>query len=241
MGSTTAADRMFGFLDRVEKADNCAAVGNCLQESIAGFGLETYGVSFLPSLGEDMRPLVTLCSWPTQWAERYLARRYVFADPIIHRVRVSEDPFLWSDVCSARPLRERSKLIMDEATEFGLRAGFTVPIHTLQGMQAVVTFGSRAIDLSMEDRGALNMIALYVHRRLRSLTGTPSEPKEALSSRERECVQWCAEGKSSWAISCILGIAENTVNHHIAHATRKLDVASRSHLVAEALRWGFIS
>ena len=62
-----------------------------------------------------------------------------------------------------------------------------------------------------------------------------------LTARERECLLWAAQGKTSWEIGRILGIAERTVNFHIANTCAKLDVRTRQAAITTALEWGLIS
>lgn len=52
---------------------------------------------------------------------------------------------------------------------------------------------------------------------------------------------WTAQGKSSWDISRILSISENTVNFHIKNAMRKLGTTSRTAAVAKAIGHGLIA
>jgi DNA-binding CsgD family transcriptional regulator len=62
----------------------------------------------------------------------------------------------------------------------------------------------------------------------------------SLTPREREVLGWVAQGKSTSAISKILGIASRTVDEHVKSAGRKLDAENRTHAVAIALREGLI-
>ncbi|MCK1624020.1 helix-turn-helix domain-containing protein [Bradyrhizobium sp. 160] len=62
----------------------------------------------------------------------------------------------------------------------------------------------------------------------------------ALSEREKDCLRWVEEGKSSWEIGVILRVSENTVNFHLKNAMRKLETNSRTHCVAKAIRLGLI-
>ncbi|MCS3765676.1 MULTISPECIES: helix-turn-helix domain-containing protein [Bradyrhizobium] len=57
-----------------------------------------------------------------------------------------------------------------------------------------------------------------------------------LSAREKECLRWVEEGKSSWEIGMILKVSENTVNFHLKNAMRKLEVTSRIQCVIKARR-----
>ncbi|MET4608933.1 DNA-binding CsgD family transcriptional regulator [Bradyrhizobium sp. JR4.1] len=54
-------------------------------------------------------------------------------------------------------------------------------------------------------------------------------PDVVLSAREKQCLRWVEEGKSSWEIGVILRVSENTVNIHLKNAMRKLEVTTRSH------------
>ncbi len=61
-----------------------------------------------------------------------------------------------------------------------------------------------------------------------------------ISVRERECLTWAANGKTSWEISQILGVTESTIIYHLRNATRKLNAANRLHAVAKALQASII-
>ncbi|MFK4719109.1 LuxR family transcriptional regulator [Bradyrhizobium niftali] len=64
----------------------------------------------------------------------------------------------------------------------------------------------------------------------------PDENEVVLSERERQCLRWVEEGKSSWAIGVILKVSENTVNFHVKNAMRKLETSSRTQCVVKARR-----
>ena len=61
-----------------------------------------------------------------------------------------------------------------------------------------------------------------------------------LSPRERSCLQWVAEGKTSWETARILGLTERTVNFHIHNACRKLGVHNRQAAITIAMREGLL-
>ncbi len=69
----------------------------------------------------------------------------------------------------------------------------------------------------------------------------PASPTQPLSPREREVLQWCAQGKTSWEIALILGITERTVNFHIYQAADKLGTRGRSATCMHAMLGGLIS
>ncbi len=55
-----------------------------------------------------------------------------------------------------------------------------------------------------------------------------------LSSRQREVLRWLREGKTTWEISRILGIAERTVKFHVANLCLRLNANNRLHVLARA-------
>jgi DNA-binding CsgD family transcriptional regulator len=62
----------------------------------------------------------------------------------------------------------------------------------------------------------------------------------ALSSREIECLQWLAVGKTISEAACILGISERTLRFHVTNARDRLGVSTTMQaVVAAALRYGF--
>ena len=133
---------------------------------------------------------------------------------------------------------------MAEARDFQFIDGFSVPIHSLMGFRAIVTFAADRVDLSTEARGALHMISIYAHNKIKELkSGGKEQLIERgvhLTLREKECISWCAEGKTAWEISTILGISERTVAHILENAQRKMNTTNRTHLIAESLRAGLI-
>lgn len=62
-----------------------------------------------------------------------------------------------------------------------------------------------------------------------------------LSPRERETLQWTAEGKTDVEIGIVMGITAAGVDYHLRSARAKLDTVNRAHTVAQALRAGLIT
>lgn len=61
-------------------------------------------------------------------------------------------------------------------------------------------------------------------------------PKESISSREREVLQLLAEGKTNKEIASILHISVKTAENHRRHIMNKLDLHSLADLVKYAIR-----
>jgi len=63
---------------------------------------------------------------------------------------------------------------------------------------------------------------------------------ESLTTREKECLGWIANGKTSSEIAILLSIAESTVNFHLKNTFGKLNASNRSHAVAKAVSLGLV-
>ena len=61
-----------------------------------------------------------------------------------------------------------------------------------------------------------------------------------LSPRERECLYWASEGKSSSDIAAILGLSPRTVDSYLEKTCAKLGVRTRIEAVASAVRAGIL-
>lgn len=63
---------------------------------------------------------------------------------------------------------------------------------------------------------------------------------DPLSERERECLVWVSEGKTTDEVALILGVSANTINNYVANAIQKFGAANRAMAIAAAIRGGII-
>lgn len=64
--------------------------------------------------------------------------------------------------------------------------------------------------------------------------------RDPLSERERECLLWVSEGKTSDEVALILGVSSNTVGSYVANAIQKFGANNRAMAIATAIRSGII-
>jgi len=67
-----------------------------------------------------------------------------------------------------------------------------------------------------------------------------SAPHEPLTTREREVLEWLAEGMSNKAIAERLAISAQTVKFHVASVIAKLGAGNRTGAVRRAVRNGLL-
>lgn len=155
-------------------------------------------------------------------------------------------PFTWQSVAHNRYATRKQRRVFNEARDFGIKEGFTVPIHGPEGGLATLSVSA---DRSIPDLAAfwrtrmhdLHLTACYAHDAiLRCVYQSTDRQPAVLSQRERECLLWTARGKTTWAVSEILSISEHTVLFHIRNAMRKLGVYSKHHAVVKSILLGLI-
>jgi LuxR family quorum sensing-dependent transcriptional regulator len=173
------------------------------------------------------------------WFEQYRTSNFTLHDPVATFLRRQTKAFKWSEVPIPKDNRLARSVMTISSTDYGMRHGFGVPIHGLNGYQAGVSFTGREVDDVKEANAAVQMIGVYAFNRLANLKFAAKKHR-ILTDREREILNWIAAGKTAWDTGGILSIAEDTVNKHITSAMRKLNVHTRAQAVAESIRRGEI-
>jgi DNA-binding CsgD family transcriptional regulator len=64
--------------------------------------------------------------------------------------------------------------------------------------------------------------------------------KDELSEREKEVLTWIARGKTAWEVATILHLSRRTVEWYINQARIRLNAATITQAVAEAMKSGQI-
>jgi DNA-binding CsgD family transcriptional regulator len=225
------------FVDRLSASHDAHAFHRVMAETALAFDLPCFAYLSMP---RDRRAAVGLISsYPISWTQHYLRQHYERLDPVIVSAHRQTEPFEWGLEAHAPTLTPDQKSLFDEAAQFGIRCGFTIPIHDGRGSVAAVTFASdtrrtefrRTIETN---RRVLQLMAIDLHAHVRrKLEHDPMVNGVRLSPRERECLRWAAEGKSAWAIGQILNISRRTAAFHLDNARAKLGV----HTLRQAIAW----
>lgn len=242
--SRKSLDQTLEFIQAVDRARSQADVSAALLDAARRFGFQHILAGTIPNIGSSRRQQlshVVLDHWPQEWTRRYFSHGYLFTDPAIKRVSENRGPFLWSELgpeCASDPAARR---VMNEAGDFKLKEGFTVPLVTLEGELAGFSLAGEAIDVSPTERGMLTLLATYALARSLQLRASGTfQITTQLSPREIETLRWAAEGKTEWEIGDLMSISEHGVDKHMRSARRKLGTRNRTHAVAEAIRLGLV-
>jgi LuxR family transcriptional activator of conjugal transfer of Ti plasmids len=225
------------FVDGLTASSDAEGLRAVLAEAGAALDLNSFAYLSLPPRRGDLPKL--LSTYPVRWTDHYLRQRYERLDPVIVMALATAEPFEWGHEFPSQRLSKPQCALLDEAAEFGIRCGFTVPIHDSRGAVAAITFAAderrppfqRCIE---QNRRVLQLLAMYFHAHARRrLSINRVIDGIALSPREFECLEWAAQGKSAWEIGRLLNISRRTAAFHLDNAKMKFGVRTICQAVAK--------
>ncbi|MCB8821668.1 helix-turn-helix transcriptional regulator [Microvirga rosea] len=236
---TDYAKEAFAFIESLELLTAPQGVIDAMERSFSRFGFENFIITGLPHPEQRIERLVLLKKWPLEWYRIYTSQGYDRYDPVIRLCRQTVQPFEWSEAPYHPREEPRAAEVMIRAGEFGMREGYCLPIHGLNGYEACLSMSGRALDLSPQTKPAIHLMAMYAFERARQIL-SPPQTDNPLTAREREALRWAAAGKSALDTSIIMGVTERTITAHIASACHKLSAVNKTHAVVRALQHRFI-
>ena len=208
-----------------------------------GFDYFIYGAQLPTSL---IKPrFVIVSGYPQEWRQHYKDNGYTQSDPTVAHCIGHVTPLLWSDVTRRdNPFTAEARRFMHEAHDFGLRNGVSFPVHGVSGESAMLSLACAddrppAPSIIDDALPVGHLLSSYIHEAVRRVfvdnDSSIAIGQVQLTEREKECLTWAAEGKTTWETSHILGISERTVIFHLRNVALKLNVSNRSQAVARAV------
>jgi len=187
---------------------------------------------------------VVVQNYPNDYAKNYFEKRRYEIDPVLLLAPQRYKPFLWQDVAQQESLTPEQRLLFKECRQGGLHDGLTIPIRAPEGQHYAICLardyrcGHKETELDLLNLLGAQFFLAYAHAMKRGAKPTPLS--KVLSERERECLAWVARGKSSWEISVIIGLSENTIAYYLKNAMKKMRAPNRVVAVVVAIRAGLI-
>lgn len=216
------------FIDRLSAAEDLQDFSRAMADTATALDLNCFAYLALPLEKSGAPRLIS--TYPLPWTTHYLSNNYQLIDPVIREARHTFEPFRWGDDFPSKFTSMAQQRLFNEAAQFGIISGFTVPIHHGCRLVAVLTFANGERRSQFEKcigsyGRVLQLMSMFFHDHVRrKLANEHRVDGIRLSSREFECLEWASKGKSAWEIGCILGISRNTVAYYLANAKRKLGV-----------------
>jgi DNA-binding CsgD family transcriptional regulator len=240
----TSIDAYSTLVDAAGNIETVDELDGFLRKILSVYSLK-HAVYYLPGLPgqETVKPL-TLVTYPKEWIDRYLEADYFNIDPCLPVGYANLLPVDWATYDRKSP---RVKQLFGESIEYGIgRQGLTFPIRGTKGEFALFNITSDLGDADWRDAKItlvrdFQYLAYAIHSKAGALAGREAPPYYARNTpRERECLTWCAVGKTSDDIAAILGISEGVVRIHLQSAQHKLNCLNRTHTVTKATMYKLI-
>jgi LuxR family quorum sensing-dependent transcriptional regulator len=248
MSTTPVEARAFDFIEKVGAATTVDEVYDLLAVELRNFGFTDFIITDMPPPSLRLETHLIVNGWSKPWFDRYVEQGFYRHDPMAKHTRETTLPFFWHEIEVSREHRPEARRVMDEASEFGLKDGFSVPIFGPEGDQSCVTMGGEKLSIPPRARQAIYIISLFAHQRARALrrdwAQSPNGEERKggiLSAREREVLKWVALGKTDAEIGDLLHISGETSFAHVRNSCRKLKAATRTQAVVRALFLGEIN
>jgi DNA-binding CsgD family transcriptional regulator len=228
------------------------STSNSLAVRLATRGdLTTFLMDLTAEIGADAYMLVAIVHDQDQNTARILASNWIHdaIELVGHRLIAN----LAQAPATAPGARPRS-LLASEAPELpGVLDGEAAALLDVLGHREIYPLRVQAgrqryfILFSSERTDRIDQSAL-TGAQMRCCYALPQIPEmlrqavtqDPLSDRERECLIWVSEGKTTDEVALILGVSGNTVNSYITHAIQKLSASNRAMAIATAIRSGII-
>jgi LuxR family transcriptional regulator, quorum-sensing system regulator BjaR1 len=209
----------------------CATIGE-------RHGLPFFSIIRMPEAGETQLSELTLASnWPASLIRQYDRHKLLEQSPAIAELRRSTAPVLWDGVSLEKQLGNPHGPVARKLFEaHELSRGVYFGVHSVAGLHGAISFSGHRDILTEAELMNLNYHSMLIFDRLCALSDIEAGDGPALSKRERECIVWTSQGKTSFEIGVILGLSEHTINNYLANVCRKLGATNRAHLVGIALR-----
>ncbi len=221
------------FADRGESAEFLRAARD-------GFGVLNLSYWFLGTSSD----IPDRMEWFSTYDESYMAvylRNYTpLRDQAFRLCFRRLLPLDWAEI---RRMDDSVEDIHAVAERYGIgRHGFSIPIRESGAGDAMFSVNFDCDDRHWDEMRTtlvsdLHLFAHYYHLRMKHLVATREIKAEFdLSPREREVLQWAAEGKTAWETARLLNVSESAVNLYSARAMTKLRARTRTQAVAIAVR-----
>jgi LuxR family quorum sensing-dependent transcriptional regulator len=238
-------DDTFEFLVGIRKSSTPQEICRLMLRYVGRFGATNLLAGPIPpprALKREQISHVLLDAWPAQWSNRYFSSGYLYHDPTIRLVNLGNPPFLWSEIDRQHNVGPFGRRVMEEATEFGLCEGLTVPFATLEGQAVGFSVAGEKLDPDPHERLAFQFVAACAFGCATILAdGKRNSGAVRLSPRQQDVLRWASEGFTVDEIADRLNISRNTADTHLRSARERLGVANTVHAVAEAFRHGLIA
>jgi DNA-binding CsgD family transcriptional regulator len=222
---------MINFSVLYEEFEACESVPDAsrvVSRALADLGLTQF--VYLCWSHESLSVELSIHTYSQAWTNRYVAQGYDRIDPVIGLAFASKVPFLWDAADFLED--EKATQFFDEADQYGLYMGVTVPLKTTPNRRIFITFAAPRHAPKFEEIRSLpsfmptvKFLALSLHR---TVSRIQTEHLVLLTPREAEALKLACVGLNAAEIAAAINLSVDTINEVLSRAARKLGQENRA-------------
>ena len=240
-----------GLIEDLARAETPAARFIALTAGLAKLGLDTinYGFFDVQAAAVAQADITFLTTMSDDWMRYYMDRNLSQTDSHVLRVRAGKiTPYFWGESIIDRLNSSGEHTTASEAMEAGLRSALCVPLTSpmdpfapVAGISLGSSLDESELKRVVQEHGpALLSIAYLFHNASIRQIWQDQAGSKPLSQREKDCLQYLADGRRQDSIAEHLGLARVTIEMHLRNARDKLGARTLNEAVAKALIFGEI-
>lgn len=226
----------------IDKTHDIHSMHQLLGEITTALGFDHFSYITQVPLSPTRVYYFLISEMPQEWTDHYKDRHYAAVDPVMQYVSETKTAVFWDDIALKVDLCQE---MIEDAERCGVRFGATAPISDsgLRGGLFSIARGQPVSQDVVERQRILlwlQWVGVQLHQQVQNTLLVHAEGlhEPELTKRERQCLAWAAEGKTSWEIGQIVGISEKTVVHHLRGASYKLGCNRRQGAITKAVACG---
>jgi LuxR family transcriptional regulator len=211
-----------------------------IEQAARQLGFDHVAYGFQAPYPVTQRKVVMLNNYSGTWQAQYADAGYLFTDPTVAQGRRSQNTILWNN--QAFP---SNPAIWADAQDHGIRTGWAQSILERNGSGSLLTLCRKAEPITdaelLAKQSSMRWLVQVAHVSLsRAILGQEGRKHALLTCREREVLQWSADGKSAQDIAEILRLSKSAVDFHLKNAIEKLQATNKTAAVARAALMGLL-
>ncbi|HEY9080487.1 helix-turn-helix transcriptional regulator [Magnetovibrio sp.] len=232
------------FITTISRSSSVDVAWTSTTRHMESLGADTVNYAFGP-----VDNLAFMSTAQPGWIEHYMQENFDQVDHTVHHCMSQLTPIVSGAEYNTKrgDIGERALLMMRDAEQVGIKTAVTIPLRLQRdGDVGGFFFGTdqntkNFMGLYEGVSTQITLAVLYSHTIIQDLLRQEQANAVTLTTRERECLLWLAQGLNSEQISDRLMIARITVDTHIGSAKRKLGASTREHALARAIQLGLIA
>ena len=209
-----------------------------------GFDRLLYGYTRFRSANNfgDLRDAIILTNHSPEYMREYLGKGLYAHGPMVRWAADHDGPCSWGYIRKlheAGELDEKALEVSELNARAGLRAGYTISFKELSTRSGGAIGLCAAEGLSQEDveeiwaRDGADILLINNVSHLK-ITQLPYTEGRKLTDRQREVLEWVADGKTMQDVACLMGLTPATVEKHLRRAREALDAENTAQAILKA-------